>query len=203
MRYIPEEVEDMVEEMLAENRRVMGEMNKRPGRRSNKDFYGNRGTAGDIAFLAGAGSMAIFFGMIIVHYVFTTIFQSMLAVPVVSDSAGTYINASLAIFNNLDWISLVWFVGVIVTLIVTSFFTQGKPVLITGYVVVIIFSVFLSMLTSNFWEALTATNLSTSLAYFPAANHFMLNLPFYVALAGVVGLIFSFAKPVDRAEGFA
>lgn len=204
IRYIPEEIREMIDEILIRHRQMTEEMyaqNKMPGRPSKNFKLNKRGTAGDIAFLAGAGAMIMFFGIIIIHYTFTTLFNGLLGVALVEESAGEYIRQSQAIFNNLDWISIVWFVAVIVTLVATSFVTQGKPVLIIGYIFVIIISVFLSMLTSNFWEDLTATALSTSVAYFPIANHFMNNLPIYVAIAGIIGMIFSFAKPGEEALG--
>jgi len=162
-------------------------------------FKGKRGTVSDVIFLAGAGFLALFFGLMIVNFVGTQTFTVLTDnLPANSgETAFRVINQGQALMDNLDRVAITAFFGLLVTFIITSWATQGRPVLVVAYFFLGVISIFMAMLTSNFWEDITANAvLADSLAAMPFSNHVMLNLPLYIVVFWIVGLIVTFAKPV-------
>ena len=71
------------------------------------------------------------------------------------------------------------------------------------YFVIGVISIISSMLFSNLWEDITTSSvLGDSLGNFVFANNIMLNLPVYIAIIWVIGLVVTFAKPIKKEGGF-
>lgn len=201
MRYIPKDMEELIDELLERNKKLVEEQMRTRffnGKMPKRIIGNKRGNASDVAFFGGVGFLMVFFGLFLSTFIYVTLFSGIQDVPGITDS-GTVKDVLLksqAIYNNLDWVGLAFFVAVIITIIITSWFTAGNPVLIIVYFFVVLFTVFLSMLVSNFWEDITVdAAFSATLAVYPVTNHLMLNLPFYVAIIGFIGMVVTFAKP--------
>lgn len=140
----------------------------------------------------------LFLGLLLVHFIATQIFTG-LANNLPYDNgtvAQTVLRQAQVTVNNLEMAAIAGFFGLLLTFLVTAWFTQGNPVLIIGYFAAGVVSILVSMLMSNFWEDITANALlQSSLSYFAFSNHIMLNLPLYVGVFWFVGLVITFAKP--------
>lgn len=155
-------------------------------------------TLRDVAYLAGAGFLTLFLGLVIYHFVFSQIASTMLMTESInaSSEAVAVLNQGQVIVNSYDKIAIAGFFAIFFTFLVTSCFTRSYPVLIPFYLIGGVGCVIVGMFSSNFWEDITAgSSFVSSLAYFPFANHVMLHLPVYVAVFFVMGLIIIFAKP--------
>lgn len=166
-------------------------------------FKGKRGTASDLVFLASAGFLGLFFGLLMIHLVGAQIFINMGDnLPSEYTKAIEVLERGETILNNLGMVAVASFFGFLLTFIFSSYLTNGNPVLIVAYFVMGVISIILSMFTSNLWEDLTASSLFTSsLANFAFANHVMLNLPIYIGVFFFIGLVIVFAKPQRAFDG--
>lgn len=150
--------------------------------------------------------MSVFFamalGIFILHFTVKTVFTEMVTYEAVneSESAVQVFEDMDETFDRFDWLLFVFFMGLMLSLIITSWFVQGSPVYAFIYMVVVIIAVAVSALLANVWD--TIANMAvfgTTLAEFPITNHLLSYFPVYIAGAGIIGLVVMFAKP--RGEG--
>lgn len=163
-------------------------------------------TLRDVVYLAGAGFLTIFLGLLIYHFVFSQIASQLVLTPAVNQSstAVDVLNTGQTIINSYDKLAIAGFFAIFLAFMVTSWFTRSYPILIPFYLLGGIAAGILAMFTSNIWEELTqGSSLVTSLTYFPFADHIMLHLPVYIAVFFVVGIIVIFAKPSGGGEDSA
>ena len=136
--------------------------------------------------------------MFIFHFAFGTITDSMVNVPAINETTQTVevfqgINNFL---NRLDYVVSAIFLGLILGLIVTGWVIGGNPIFMFFYFIFVVISVLISPIISNFWESFTNNaTISASLSAFPIANNILLNLPIYMSVIGIIGLIVMFGKP--------
>ena len=132
--------------------------------------------------------------------------EPLLAFP---DSGGISIaNATaktVGVYNDnmdkLHMIALMIFMGMIISIFISSFFTRSHPVFFVIAIVVTIFSVIFSVYVSNAYETLLSNaTLGTTLQGFTAMNYIMLNLPVVIAVVGIFGAIIMFMGAVKPQE---
>lgn len=162
-----------------------------------------RGSAQDV-LLIGVLLFAFGIGFLILHMVGTQIYDGLLANSQIQTSTATIevLNAAKAQLAKLDLFFLAVFIGLVLALIITSWFISTNPLFMSLYVVIIIIAVVVSMGLSNAWEAASQRPaFVTSLAAVPITNHVLSYLPYYIAVVGMIGCIVLFAKPSFQARG--
>lgn len=162
-----------------------------------------RGSAQDILLIAVL-LFALGLGFLILHMVGTHIYNGLLANSQIQTSAATVevLQAAKAQLAKLDLYFLAVFIGLVLALIITSWFISTNPLFMSLYVIIIIIGVVVSMGLSNAWESASQRPaFVTSLAAVPITNHVLSYLPYYIAVIGMIGCIVLFAKPSFRAGG--
>jgi len=99
-----------------------------------------------------------------------------------------------------DWIFFGFFIGLVLSLIITSWFVAGNPIFIVLYFLGIFMFDIVAIIFANIWEGLSSYPVFASyLAHLPITNFIMLRLPIFIAVVGFLGVVVMFAKP--RVEG--
>jgi len=122
----------------------------------------------------------------------------MMALPLINSSAPTMevLHTVETNSNRLDGFLFAIFIALTLALWITGYFVGGHPIFMIIYFVVIVVAVIAAMIMANTWELVsTASIFGTTVNNFPIMNHVLLNLPLYLAIIGLVGLILMFAKP--------
>ena len=139
---------------------------------------------------------AISFFMI--HYVSNTMVDQLIAEPTIneSDAAVTSLKTVEQISNRMDYVVFGLFIALILGVIITGWFVGGNPIFMFIYFIVVIIAVILGMIFSNIWDSVSQSSVfGTTVANFTISNNIMGNLPLYLAIIGIIGLVVMFAKP--------
>lgn len=131
-------------------------------------------------------------------YVGDTIRSNVVIAPTINESAKAVaaINGISSVTSRLDYVLLFLFIGLLLGMIVSSYFVGGHPIFMLFYGIIACIAVFISAVLANCWESITASaGLVAVLTSFPITNHIVLNLPFYIAATGFIGAVVMFAKP--------
>lgn len=156
-----------------------------------------KGSALDV-LLIGVLCFAFGIGLLVMHFTSARIYSALLNNTQIqtSDATITVLEASNNQLAKLDLWFLALFIGLILALIITSWFISSNPIFIGVYVIVLIIAVIVSMGLSNAWESASQRpTFVSSLSAVPITNHVLTYLPYYVAVVGMLGLIVIFAKP--------
>lgn len=162
-----------------------------------------RGSAQDV-LLIGVLLFAFGIGFLVLHFVGTQIYDGLLANSQIqlSDATVDVFTAAKTQLAKLDLFFLAVFIGLVLALIITSWFISTNPLFMSLYVIIIIIGVVVSMGLSNAWESASQRPIFvSSLSAIPVTNHVMSYLPYYIAVVGMIGCIVLFAKPGFRAGG--
>jgi len=137
-------------------------------------------------------------GFFVVHYVFNTVTDQMIAIPAINESADavSQFEGVQNLTDRLDYIVFGVFIGSILAIIIGGWFVGGHPILMFIYFIVVTIGVVLSFVLSNVWETVSHSALfGVTVGSFPLSNHLLLNLPIYMVVIGLIGMIAMFAKP--------
>ena len=156
-----------------------------------------KGSARD-AVLIGVLIFSLAIAFFVTHYMLTVTVDTMLNVTVINAS-----NASVSALQGIDKVTARFdysifavFMGLVLALIITGWFIAAQPIFMFVYMIVIVIGVILSTVMANVWESVsTASIFGTTLNSFPITNNIMLNLPYYMAVIGFIGIVVMFAKP--------
>ena len=89
-----------------------------------------------------------------------------------------------------------FFIALVLGLLITSWLIGANPLFMFVYFIIVTIGTLVSTILSNVWESITTdANLVGTLGVFPLTNHLLTNLPLYVAVVGVIGIIIMYAKP--------
>jgi hypothetical protein len=162
-----------------------------------------RGSAQDV-ILIGVLLFAFGIGFLVLHLISAQIYGGLLNNSEINSSAATVevLRASQAQAGKLDLWFLAIFIGLILALIITSWYISANPLFLSLYVIVLIIAVVAAMILSNAWESASQRPVFvTSLNALPITNHVLSYLPYYIAVIGMLGCIVMFAKPGFRPGG--
>lgn len=137
-------------------------------------------------------------GVFVLYFMFNSSVDKMLDIPQINDSAKTVesLQASKHTSERFDYIVFSVFMGMVLALMVTSWFVSGNPVFMFIYFVMIIIGVAISAIKANAWSDVSQSSIfGSTVTHFPLTNHLLSYYPIYIAAVGVVGLIVMFAKP--------
>lgn len=113
-----------------------------------------------------------------------------------SDAAVESLSAVSTISNRMDYVIFGLFIGLILGVIITGWFVGGNPIFMFIYFIVVVIAVILAMIFSNVWDTVSQSSIfGTTVTHFTITNNIMGNLPLYIAIIGIIGLVVMFAKP--------
>jgi len=134
-----------------------------------------------------------------VYNILNTSIDQMIDVPTVNESKPTVaaLEGAKSVTNRYDKIFFGLFIGLVLSLIITSWFIGAHPVFIILYLLIAMFSVALNAIYSNVWKAFSETaalggGVETA---FPIMNHILTYLPIYGSAIAIIGMVVMFAKP--------
>lgn len=108
-------------------------------------------------------------------------------------------------YSSLKWITFMIIAGMILSIIITSFLIQTKPVFFVAYIFVWIVAIIVSVPLSNSYEIIYANpTLASSFTGFWGATYIFLNLPIWITVVGCLAGIIMFINMVkiSRSIGF-
>jgi hypothetical protein len=162
-----------------------------------------RGSAQDVLFIAVL-LFASAIGFLVIYYATNSIYTALLANAQIqeSDAAIEALQAGKDNLAKLDTFFLAVFIGLVLSLIITSWFISGNPLFMGIYIVIMVIAVVVSMALSNAWESVSQNaTFASSMSALPTANHVLTYLPYYISVVAMIGLIVIFAKPAFAPGG--
>lgn len=163
-----------------------------------------KGTASDVVF-AGVLVFMVATGVFIIGFIGDTVTDRMTNTTAINESSeavAAMTGANNAINNNIDYVVFGLFIGLVLAIIVTSWFIGANPLFFFVYFIIIVLGVVISAILSNTWESITEhATMTAYLTNLPITNHLLTYLPFYVSGIGILGLIIMFAKPYSISGG--
>lgn len=161
------------------------------------------GSARDIILIAVL-VFALGIAFLATNYMINTSITKILAVDVVNESS-----SSVAAFESLqgtlgrmDYIIMGFFVGFILFLLISGWIIGGHPVFMVIYFIFVIIATAVSAVLANAWDDFSqASVFGSTVTSFPFTNHILANLPIYIAVIGILGMVVMFAKPYITNEG--
>jgi hypothetical protein len=96
----------------------------------------------------------------------------------------------------MDYVVFGLFIGLLLVLIIGSWFTSNHPVFAFFYFIAIILMVVVSTFFVNVWEDVTQSSVfGNTINSFPKTNNLIMTMPFWLAGVGLLGLVVMFGKP--------
>jgi hypothetical protein len=140
---------------------------------------------------------ALGLGLLIIHYMTSSIVDHMTTIPAINASAGEALSSVTdKVLPRFDYVVFGFFIGFVLAYLITSYFIGGHPIFMFVYFLITIVAVLASTILSNIWETATTTGgLETQIISFPITNHLMTYLPAYTTIVGFIGIVAMFAKP--------
>jgi len=117
------------------------------------------------------------------------------------NSNDTDINASFqsTIDVSSHTLAAIWYVvfgGLLLGLMVTSWYMPTHPVMVAPFLILLVIVVIVGVAMSNAYEKLNeVAELSTTASQQTSVNFMMSNLPYVALVIGIITLIITFAKP--------
>jgi len=161
-----------------------------------KNYLNKKGSIIDVAFLLVAVlGLAIF--ILIVGYVFPQITSQIGASDVGNNTASmTALNSSDNVTARFDGIFLIIFIGLAISVLITSFFIESSPILIPIYVIALGLLIIFAVVVENIYESFANANTFIVIAEsHPITQYIMSHLVMIAIGVGVLSMILIFAKP--------
>lgn len=104
-------------------------------------------------------------------------------------------------YQSLYWISIMLIVGMILSIFLGSYLVTTKPVFFVPYMIILLIAVIIAVGISNSYETLIETPLiAETFAGFIGANFILLNLPIWISVIGVIGMVIMFIRMGSREQ---
>ena len=149
-----------------------------------------------ILFSFGVGFFAI-------HYMMNTTVDTMLGTTAINTSNATVtaLETVKTTADRMDYILFGLFIGLVLSIIVTSWFIGGHPIFMFAYFVIATIAIILATIFANVWDDISNMVIfGTTLVHFPLTNHILVNLPLYIGIIAFIGMVTMFAKPYVAGE---
>lgn len=101
-------------------------------------------------------------------------------------------NKTFVLANNampqLTWVAFAIIFGMTLAILVSNFLVRANPIFVVPYILFTIIAIIFSAYISNAYEDLLSNQLlGPTLQTFTASNYFMLYLPFWITIIGLIG----------------
>lgn len=146
---------------------------------------------------------ALFFTLIIAflvtHMMYGKVADQLINTTQINASNQTIaaIEAGRTVSNRLDYVGFAIFIGLLLAMIISSWFLAGNQLFMFIYFIFLVIAVVISALLSYVWDQIadSATFVTIVPASFPITDHILTNFPIYMSIIGFIGLVVMFAKP--------
>jgi hypothetical protein len=121
-----------------------------------------------------------------------------------SSDAVSALEGGKSMTNRMDYVYFAIFIGIVLSIMITGWFTGGHPIFMFIYFIFIVITVVLSMFFSNIYVDVTAMPAFSAVnveSAFPLMNTIMLQLPIIMSIIGIIGMVVMFAKPGIEGSG--
>ena len=104
-------------------------------------------------------------------------------------------------YNVLKWATVLLIVGMILSILITSYLIRARPVFFVGYVFIVVIAVFIAAPMSNAYETVyNNPTLAPTFAGFFGATFIFLNLPIWITVVGLLAGIIMFSGMVKQGK---
>jgi|TARA_R100000093_G_scaffold58046_1_gene30317 hypothetical protein len=115
------------------------------------------------------------------------------ATDVITDTFGQVPNA----YQSLKWITTMLIVGMMLSILISSFMVRTRPVFLVAYVLIWIIAIIVSVPLSNVYDTVYQNDLlASSFAGFWGQTYIFLNLPLWITVIGGLAGILMFVNMV-------
>ncbi len=133
------------------------------------------------------------------YFWFTTFSDNLLAVDEINESetARNFLTTDLDNTKNKfdGGFAFVFFMTIIIYFI-TVWLLGSNPIFIIIHIVLLLVGIIISFFVSDVWETISGYAMfGATTANMPITNHILSNLPIYVIIFSMIGLILMFGKP--------
>lgn len=143
-------------------------------------------------------------GLFIIYFTGDIAFDAMLNTPSINESKGvnSALSGGLNVIAKYDTLAFGIMIGMLLALVISSYFVAGHPVFMFIYFIVGVIGVITSAILSNVWYVITTNpQFASTIIAFRLTNVMMLKLPIITGVALFIGLIVMFAKPEGNSGG--
>ena len=136
---------------------------------------------------------------VIASFTYNKIADKMIETGVVNSTnqTVTVLTAHKATINRLDYIFFTLFIGLMLSIIIASFFIPANSIFAFIYFIALVVIVLTSSVLRYTWEKITENGYFNTIATvnLPITNNIMSNLPIYITIVGFVAMVLLYAKP--------
>jgi hypothetical protein len=114
-----------------------------------------------------------------------------------SNQTVTVLQAHKVTINRLDYIFFILFIGLMLSIIIASFFIPANSIFAFIYFISLVVIVAVSSILRYAFEKITENGYFNTIATanLPITNNMMSNLPMYVTIVGFIAMVLLYAKP--------
>jgi len=113
-----------------------------------------------------------------------------------SAEARTALSWSDKIVGRLDTVFMIIFIGLIMGILISSYFISTNKIFIPIYIILFGFTIIVGVILHNMYEAFkTSSDLATSSATYPMMNAIIGNYVIVLIVVGILSMILMFGKP--------
>lgn len=162
-----------------------------------------RGSIQDVIFiLIALLGLSIF--ILIVAYVFPQIYTQIKASPIGNNTdSAQALDKGISIAGSLDKVFLIIFVGLVISLMVTSYNIYSRPVFVPIYIILLALTVTIAAVGQYVYERFTTGTVFSATSLAQQAMHYtMTNLIIVAVGMGVLSMILIFAKPAGSTNAY-
>ena len=137
-------------------------------------------------------------GLFTVYFAGKTAIHAFVSQPLINASidGSKYEEGTNKMFNLFDALMSILFVGVILSLMISSYYIESNLIFGIIYLFFIVVGTIISPFLSNVWETLTSNSVfGTQILSFPITNFIVTHLPLFMVAIGFIGFVLIFGKP--------
>lgn len=140
----------------------------------------------------------------VIKFTADTAITSLVAIPQINQSTATVTalqGSQTNVNNRLDGLFFGVFIGLVIAMIITSWFVGANPIFLFIYFIIALISVVTSTVFADTWQSITqASVFGTTISTMPLTNHIISYLPIYLTVLSFIGIIVMYAKPYITGE---
>lgn len=155
-----------------------------------------KGSAQDLVVISAVLLVTAFI-FFLVKFSSSMIVTQITAVPVIANNthATEVFNSIETSTDRFDYLFFGVFVALFLSIIITGWYVGGDALFAVVYFMVAVVAVIGSMIMANVWYDISNSSLfGMTLSSMPITNHIVSNLPVYIAVMAITGLIAMFSK---------
>lgn len=116
---------------------------------------------------------------------------------IIDTTLGGFISSA----ETLKWITVMLFVGMVISILITSYLTRVKPIFFVPYVMIVITAIIVSAILSNIYAQIYANpTLSSTFSGFWGMTFIFANLPIWITAIGFMAGLVMFINMIRMSD---